>query len=77
MIGNNELQKGDFLKLMRIQWGLRVTKLARGLLVEPSYNYRNELPRPADVKKLYEYPQTRVRGRNLDDSSLISAQQPF
>ena len=51
MIGNNELQKGDFLKLMEIQRGLRVTKLARGLFVERSYNYRNELPRLADVKK--------------------------
>ena len=62
---------------MEIQWGLRVTKLARGLLVERPYNYRNELPRSADVKKLYEYPQTRVRGRDLDDFSLISTQQPF
>ena len=41
-----------FLKLMEMEWGLRVTKLARCTLVERSFNQAKELPLPDDVKRL-------------------------
>lgn len=57
----------DFLKLM--EWGLRVTKLARCTLVECSFNQTKELPLPDDVKTLSEQLQKEVASVDFDDCS--------
>ncbi|OWF39286.1 hypothetical protein KP79_PYT22706 [Mizuhopecten yessoensis] len=44
-----------FTKLMDIEWGLRVTKLARSILNDRTFNQERQLPLPSDVKKLAEY----------------------
>jgi len=58
-----------FLKLMEMEWGLRVTKLARCTLVECSFNQAKELPLPDDVKRLSEHLQKEVARVEFDDCS--------
>lgn len=45
----------DFLKMMNIYWGTRITKLARVILSERKYGQDVQLPHPEDIKELYTY----------------------
>ena len=69
MAGDDEKQKEatDFLKQKEIQWNLQITKLARGLLVERSFNKTNQLPSQVDVRRLFEYLESEIRGLDLSD----------
>lgn len=62
-------QAEEFRKLMEIEWGLRVAKLARTLLAERSFNSEHRLPLPEDVKKLASFLQEEIEGLQLDNMS--------
>ena len=59
----------DLFKLMDFQWSLRVTKLARSLLNQKSFNVTRRLPLPGDIQKLATYLQNELRKMNVDDAS--------
>ena len=43
------------LELVYLEWGERITKLARAVLVRRNLSVQNELPAPADMEKLTKY----------------------
>ena len=45
----------DFLQLMKLEWGTKVTKLARITIGRRHFNKKTPLPKPEDVQKLSEY----------------------
>ena len=47
----------DFLKMMQIYWGSRITKLAIVILEQRKYGEEVHLPHPEDIKELYMYLQ--------------------
>jgi hypothetical protein len=47
----------DFLKMMQIFWGTRITKLARVILEQRKFGQEVHLPQPEDIKELYLYLQ--------------------
>ncbi|XP_033731339.1 uncharacterized protein LOC117320961 isoform X2 [Pecten maximus] len=59
----------NFLKLMNMQWGLKVTKLARVLLNERHFNRRCPLPKPDDVKKITVHMKKEISSLDLNDMS--------
>ncbi|XP_060563321.1 uncharacterized protein LOC132722776 isoform X3 [Ruditapes philippinarum] len=71
---DNDEQKEaqDFLRLMSMQWGLRVTKLARYVLIERSFNQVKELPLPDDVKKLSVHLQKELSSIDLEDCTFCN-----
>lgn len=62
----------EFLQLMEIEWGLRVTKLARIILIERAFNKEQDLPLPEDIKKLSEYMQKQISELDLTNSKSLS-----
>ncbi|XP_033725242.1 uncharacterized protein LOC117315207 [Pecten maximus] len=72
MAGNacKKKEAEEFLKLMEIEWGLRVTKLARIILNERAFNRDRNLPIPDDVRKLAEYMQHEILNLDLKTCSL-------
>ncbi|OWF39284.1 hypothetical protein KP79_PYT22704 [Mizuhopecten yessoensis] len=70
LIQGDETKKQEaenFLCLMKLNWGLKVTKLARVLLTERSFNRRKPLPLPGDVKKLATFMKTELENLDLDN----------
>lgn len=59
----------DFRKLMEIEWSLKVTKLARSILNERSFNVTRRLPLPSDIQKLASYLQNEIKKISYDDTS--------
>ena len=57
----------DFLELMESEWALKVTKLARVALLERSYNQKQQLPLPEDLKRLGEFLNNELSKVNLKD----------
>ncbi|XP_033757856.1 uncharacterized protein LOC117340214 [Pecten maximus] len=55
---SNELCKQeatDFLRLLQLEWGVKVTKLARVTLEERHFNKESTLPHPDDIVQLASY----------------------
>ena len=55
----------DFLKLMDLEWSLRVTKLARLTLNKRFFNNRKSLPKPEDLMKLSTYMENQLEGLDM------------
>ncbi|OWF49392.1 hypothetical protein KP79_PYT01076 [Mizuhopecten yessoensis] len=66
--GNQKDAEG-LLKLMDMEWGVRVNKLARIALTERSFNAERQLPLPEDIKKLCAYLLTEIGKLDLTDCS--------
>jgi hypothetical protein len=62
-------QAKSFLTLMKINWGLQVTKLAKTVLQEKSFNKPVNLPLPEDVKKLAIFMENKLRSADLKDTT--------
>ncbi|VDI46116.1 Hypothetical predicted protein [Mytilus galloprovincialis] len=43
------------LELIKMEWGERITKLARSVLVRRSFQVKHDLPSPEDIRKLTSY----------------------
>nr|XP_034316735.1 uncharacterized protein LOC109620100 isoform X4 [Crassostrea gigas] len=59
----------NFLQLMKMQWTVKVTKLARMVLQERQYNKPKSLPTPEDIKKITEFMKTEICNLDLTDIS--------
>ncbi|XP_069109622.1 uncharacterized protein [Argopecten irradians] len=59
----------EFRKLMDIEWGLRVTKLARSLMIEATFNQERKLPLPNDLKKLAQFLTNEIKDLDLEDAT--------
>ena len=65
-----EAHKCDtFLRLMNIKWSERVTKMARTVLVQRSFNKEVEIPSPEDIKTLTEHICKELKRLNLEEYS--------
>jgi hypothetical protein len=53
--GQKKKEADEFLRLMNLEWSLRVNKLARMILAQRSFNQNRQLPLPDDVQKLVDY----------------------
>ena len=62
-----EKEAKKFLKLMDIEWHLKVTRLARAILTTRSFNRFNQLPLPSDVTKIADYLQAKILQLDLTD----------
>jgi len=67
--GNEALQKEAkrILKLMDMEWGVKVKKLATITLTERSFNADRQLPLPEDIQALATYLQTELENLDLTD----------
>lgn len=54
---------------MKMQWTVKVTKLARMVLQERQYNKPKSLPTPEDIKKITEFMKTEICNLDLTDIS--------
>jgi hypothetical protein len=59
----------DFLELMKSEWGIRVTKLARLTLTLRKCNEKKRLPLPEDIKKLAETTDRCLKELDLTDKT--------
>lgn len=48
-------EAGEFLQLLKMEWSVKVTKLARVTLDVRHFNKKKELPDPSDIEKLAAY----------------------
>lgn len=48
-------EAGEFLQLLKMEWSVKVTKLARVTLYVRHFNKKKELPDPSDIEKLAAY----------------------
>ena len=55
----------NFLSLMKLEFGTKVTKLARVTLNERQFNKKNELPLPNDIAKLSKYLLEEIKNVDL------------
>lgn len=59
----------DFLRLMNLEWSTKVSKLARTLLTERSFNRRKPLPLPSDVRKLSKFLTEQLTNADYSDAT--------
>nr|XP_034315953.1 uncharacterized protein LOC117685616 [Crassostrea gigas] len=57
-------EASEFLQLLRMEWSVKVTKLARITLDVRHFNKRKELPDPSDIEKIAAYLVREIK--NLD-----------
>ncbi|XP_062574168.1 uncharacterized protein LOC134236011 [Saccostrea cucullata] len=72
LMKNDQLKMEEsksILTLMKIEWGQRVTQLAKTLLQERTFNRHTELPLPEDIKKLAAYMKKELGTLDLKDRS--------
>lgn len=78
MIGDDQGKKDEakaFLTLLKIKWGLQVTKLARMVLSEKNFNKSTQLPLPEDVKKLATFMTESLANADTTDESYENFRQ--
>lgn len=72
LIGDDQRKKDEakaFLTLLKIKWGLQVTKLTRMVLSEKNFNKPTQLPLPEDVKKLATFMIESLTNADTTDGS--------
>lgn len=72
LIGDDQRKKDEakaFLTLLKIKWGLQVTKLTRMVLSEKNFNKPTQLPLPEDVKKLVTFMIESLTNADTTDGS--------
>ncbi|XP_033758150.1 uncharacterized protein LOC117340499 [Pecten maximus] len=57
----------DFLRLMQLEWSVKVTKLARVTLEERRFNKEKELPHPEDIAHLATYMVEALKTLDLSE----------
>ena len=69
--GNDGGKKGacKFLQLLRIEWSVKVTKLARVTLDLRHFNKKKELPDPSDIEKIAAYLVREIKKLDLTISN--------
>ncbi len=60
---------------MDVEWGVRVTKLARVTLLDHIYNRKKDMPVPPDIKILSMYLDEEIAKLGLDDMSQVNSRQ--
>lgn len=78
LIGDDQGKKDEakaFLTLLKIKWGLQVTKLARMVLSEKNFNKPTQLPLPEDVKKLATFMIDSLANADTTDGSYENFRQ--
>lgn len=68
-----ELQ--TLLELISLEWGERITKLARAVLVRRNLSVQKELPAPADVEKLTKYIISEMKTTPLTEENYFRIAQ--
>ncbi|MES9884350.1 MAG: hypothetical protein ABW185_26180, partial [Sedimenticola sp.] len=58
----------DFINLMKLEWNVRVTKLATSLLSERRFNTKKELPHPVDIMKFATFLVDELKALDLNIS---------
>lgn len=59
----------DFMNLMKMEWSIRVNKVACATLSERQFNLKKELPHPDDIVKFASYLIEQLEGLDLSPAS--------
>ncbi|XP_078310283.1 uncharacterized protein LOC111116385 isoform X1 [Crassostrea virginica] len=62
-------EAGEFLQLLRMEWSVKVTKLARVTLDLRHFNKKKELPDPSDIEKIAAYLVREIKKLDLTISN--------
>ena len=62
----------DFRKLIKNEWGIRVTRLAQVNLAKRQFQMEKNLPLPEDVKKLNVFLKTAIENFDSKDRSFVN-----
>lgn len=62
-------EAGEFLQLLKMEWSVKVTKLARVTLDVRHFNKKKEVPDPSDIEKLAAYLVREIKKLDLTISN--------
>ncbi|XP_063403047.1 centromere protein F-like [Mytilus trossulus] len=62
-------EASDFLFLMKMEWSIRVNKLARSILSERQFNNKKELPHPEDIANFASFLIKECQSLDIDPAT--------